>query len=165
MHPQTEGCIICIRCGFTIATGGDRVTRHLQEKHHMPQHDRASLSAFIQTLQLPDPRDIHPWPNGSQPHPQLAQQKGFACCYCGLRSISIKVISRHLRRNYGYRIHNSQSRGGVSRLKAHIEHDVVFQSWTGRDTRYSWWEHHHLSLMLRPRRDQRASFSHAFWGL
>lgn len=134
----TEACIICIRCGFAIATGGEQVTRHLQEKHHVPKRDRAGLSAFIRTLQLPDPRSIRPWPDGSRPHPRLAQQKGFACRSCGLRSVSIKVLSQHLHRDHGYGIYESQGCGEVSTLKGHIEYDVVFQSWTGRDTRRSW---------------------------
>jgi hypothetical protein len=57
----TEACIICLYYGFAIKADGVRVTRHLHEKHHVPEGGRVGLHAFIRALQLPGPMGIRPW--------------------------------------------------------------------------------------------------------
>jgi DNA-directed RNA polymerase subunit M/transcription elongation factor TFIIS len=89
-EPDTEACIICIRCGYAIKADGDRVTQHLH-KHNVHKDDQSSLADFIRSLQLPNPKDLPSRPDGSAPHPHLSLQTVFNCRHCEMRSASIEL--------------------------------------------------------------------------
>ncbi|KAJ0132428.1 Uncharacterized protein HZ326_24490 [Fusarium oxysporum f. sp. albedinis] len=95
---QPEPAIICIQCKFALKVDGDRVSRHLGERHGISKLARRGLGPFIRTLRLPDPETLPVRSDGSSPHPHLRIQQGAACRHCGLRSISLEVLSRHLKK-------------------------------------------------------------------
>ncbi|KAJ3455480.1 hypothetical protein MRS44_016962 [Fusarium solani] len=124
-----EQAIICTLCGFALTTGDDRVGRHLGEKHHVPKGARQKLNALANSLQLPGPKTLPKRPDGSAPHPHLQILDGKACRHCGLRSTSLTVLSRHIRK-----LHNREVKATISTgkhwLRDHIVDNLVFQSWT-----------------------------------
>jgi hypothetical protein len=133
----SEACIICLLCGFAIKADGNRVTRHLHEKHQVPKAHRAGLHTFIRALRLPDPSDIRKRPDGSRPHPQLALQRGFACRHCGSRSSSMDIISRHLTQAHSYEIKQRKGDERAYWLRNHVDL-ITSQSWTAHAVRHSW---------------------------
>src|ERR1700749_3992813 len=74
-----ERALICTResCQYALQVHDKRVSRHLCEKHQVPKYDRRGLDKYIASLDLADPRQLPPRPDGSDPHPHLAQQVGF----------------------------------------------------------------------------------------
>jgi hypothetical protein len=55
---KDAGAIICIKCKYALQTKGERVSRHLGDKHDIPPTVRKGLSAFMKYLSLPDPNQI-----------------------------------------------------------------------------------------------------------
>jgi len=84
-----EPAIICTHCGFALKADGDRVSRHLGEKHDVSKRARRGLSSLIQSLQLPKPDLLPPRADGSGAHPHLALKIGANCKHCKLRSTSL----------------------------------------------------------------------------
>ncbi|KAJ4013676.1 hypothetical protein NW761_015084 [Fusarium oxysporum] len=135
---QPEPAIICIQCKFALKADGDRVSRHLGERHGISKPARRGLGPFIRTLRLPDPET---WPvrsDGSPPHPHLRIQQGAACRHCGFRSTSLEVLSRHIKKGHSIDIQNSRARSfpnstSTSRscwLQDHILDRLSLQTWT-----------------------------------
>ncbi|KAJ3454045.1 hypothetical protein MRS44_018677 [Fusarium solani] len=108
---QPEPAILCIQCKFALKADGDRVSRHLGERHGISKLARRGLGPFIRTLRLPDPKTLPVRSDGSSPHPHLRIQQGAACRHCGLRSTSLEVLSRHLKEVHPQDIQHSRGRG------------------------------------------------------
>lgn len=134
---RPEPAILCRTCGFALTPGGDRVSRHLGEKHGIAKSDRRGLNALIRSLNLPDPRTLPVRPNSSGPHPHLERQRGSACRHCGLRSVSQKVIA-----DYVKAVHSDLLRTAAKLRcywqRSHIQEGLTFQSWTPKGIRRSW---------------------------
>lgn len=139
-NESPEPAIICIRCGYALKPGGDRVSRHLGEKHDVPKPRRRGLNQLVRSLGLPDPSKLRARPDGSRPHPHLALQQGFACVHCNLRSTSIEVISRHLKRKHAHELKCATGRGRKQWRwqRDHVRYDLLLQSWVAYDVQHSW---------------------------
>ncbi|KID82378.1 RecQ helicase TLH3 [Metarhizium guizhouense ARSEF 977] len=122
-----ESAVICTECGFALKADGDRVSRHLGEKHGLSRKTRWGLNKLINSLQLPDPRQLPPRQDGCPQHPHLALQSGAACSYCRFRSTSHDLLSRHLKKEHRREVTARRSSGYW--LRDHIQDDVLFQSW------------------------------------
>ncbi|KAL3588064.1 hypothetical protein FPOAC2_13963 [Fusarium poae] len=108
---QPEPAILCIQCKFALKADGDRVSRHLGERHGISKLARRGPGLLIRALRLPDPKTLPVRPDGSSPHPHLRIQQGAACRHCGLRSTSLEVLSRHLKEVHPQDIQHSGGRG------------------------------------------------------
>lgn len=64
--------IICTICRYALQTRGERVSRHLGEKHGVSAQARAGLTAFLAELVLPDPNHLDLLPDWTIPHHHLA---------------------------------------------------------------------------------------------
>lgn len=53
-----ERAVICRRCQYALQPSGEAVTRHLGEKHNLPAKERRGLTAYIQSLKLPNPNNL-----------------------------------------------------------------------------------------------------------
>lgn len=125
-YNQPEPAVICISCGFALKTNTDRVSRHLGEAHGLARKARRGLNQLIKALNLPDPGELPPRPEVSETHPHLALQNGAACKHCSFRSVSLKVLSRHLRLEHKDKIkQRSSSKGGW--LQDHILEQLQFR--------------------------------------
>lgn len=133
---QPESAVICIECGFAIKADGDRVSRHLGEKHGLSRKTRWGLNKLINSLQLPDPRQLPPRQDGCLQHPHLALQRGAACSYCRFRSTSYDLLSRHLKKEHRREVTARTSSGCW--LRDHIQDDILFQSWLPGDILAAW---------------------------
>ncbi|KAH6983932.1 hypothetical protein EDB80DRAFT_735847 [Ilyonectria destructans] len=71
-----EPAIICKECGYAITADKDRVSRHLGEIHQVDKPARRGLNKLVRSLNLPDPKDLCPRPDGSIPHPHLKDING-----------------------------------------------------------------------------------------
>lgn len=92
--------IICTSCQYALQTRGERVSRHLGEKHGVPVQARAGLTAFLAELVLPDPNHVDLLPDWTAPHPHLAVQTGASCKRCHFRSTSIELVKRHVSKSH-----------------------------------------------------------------
>jgi hypothetical protein len=90
------GATICITCKYALQTKGERVSRHLGDKHDIPPTVRKELSAFMKYLSLPNPNQIAPRADYSPSHPHLAVYSGGACKHCIYRSTSLELVRRRL---------------------------------------------------------------------
>ncbi|EXK79045.1 hypothetical protein FOQG_16313 [Fusarium oxysporum f. sp. raphani 54005] len=97
-YNSPEPAIICIECGFAI--NPTRAPRHPGDKHHIPKAARRGLKHLIYSLNLPNPETLPLRSDGSPPHPYLTIQKGSACKYCDLRSVSEKRLLAHSKTNH-----------------------------------------------------------------
>ena len=70
-----EPAIICKGCGYAITADKGRVSRHLGEIHQFDKLARRGLNKLIRSLNLPDPKDLCPRPDGSIPHPHLKSSR------------------------------------------------------------------------------------------
>ncbi|GKU09814.1 unnamed protein product, partial [Fusarium langsethiae] len=140
---QPEPAILCIQCKFALKADGDRVSRHLGERHGISKLARRGLGPFIRALRLPDPKTLPVRPDGSSPHPHLRIQQGAACRHCGLRSTSLEVLSRHLKEVHPQDIQHSRGRGFPEShwLQDHILDRLSFQAWTASNIERSWTVH------------------------
>jgi hypothetical protein len=118
-YNEPELAIIYVICGFAIKPGGDRVSRHLGEKHGIPKSERRHLNSFIRSLGLSDPATLSKRLEGCHPHPHLVLQRGAQCRHCGTRSSSRDVLLRHLKSVHGYDTRQLQ-------LADHIEDGLAF---------------------------------------
>lgn len=95
---KDAGAIICISCKYALQTKGERVSRHLGERHDVPAKARKGLSAFMKHLSLTDPNQLDRRHDLCTPHPYLAVQNGAACKRCHYRSTSVElVLSSHVK--------------------------------------------------------------------
>ncbi|KID82474.1 hypothetical protein MGU_10223 [Metarhizium guizhouense ARSEF 977] len=133
---QPESAVICIECGFALKADGDRVSRHLGEKHGLSRKTRWGLNKLINSLQLPDPRQLPPRQDGCPQHPHLALQRVAACSYCRFRSTSYDLLSRHLKKEHRCEVTARTSSGYW--LRDHIQDDILFQSWLPGDILAAW---------------------------
>ena len=108
---QPEPAIICIQYKFALKPDGDCISRHLGERHGISQPARRGLGPFIRSLHLPDPETLPLRLDGSSPHPHLRIQQGAACRHCGLRSTSLEVLTRHLKKVHFQNIQHSRGCG------------------------------------------------------
>jgi Orsellinic acid/F9775 biosynthesis cluster protein D len=124
--------VICRVCAYALQTTGDRVTKHLWEKHQVPKEMRHGLTPFIHSLRLPDPNKLDNRPDGSPPHPFLKKQIGAACRHCDFRSLSVDLVLRHVRKAHG--------QGGRSHgwARDDIQDRLHLQSWTLNGVRGYW---------------------------
>lgn len=134
-YNEPELAILCTRCGFALKRDGDRVSRHLGEKHDITRKARWGLNKLVQSLQLPDPTALPTRSDGSTRHPHLALMKGAACKHCDFRSTSLAVLAQH-HRNAHKRETRSAYRGRW--LRDHINDRLVFQSWLVGDIHNAW---------------------------
>ncbi|KAH7109557.1 hypothetical protein B0J13DRAFT_663535, partial [Dactylonectria estremocensis] len=125
-----ELAIICTRCAKSRCRSRRAPFGGV---HGVPKSARRGLNSLILTLSLPDP-DVLPM---SAPHPHLALQVGAACRHCQLRSTSLELLSRHLKKLHKDRIKKTCARGNQW-LRDHIEDNLTFQSWKANDIHHSW---------------------------
>ncbi|OWT42334.1 hypothetical protein VFPPC_18523 [Pochonia chlamydosporia 170] len=115
---------------------GDRVSRHLGEKHGHSRKARWGLNKLMNSLQLPSPRQLPPRQDGCPQHPHLALQRGVGCSYCRFRSTSYDILSRHLKKEHRREVTARRSSGYW--LRDHIQDDILFQSWLPGDILATW---------------------------
>lgn len=127
-----EPAIICRLCRFALKPFGDRVTRHLGEKHDVPKAARRGLTAFIRSLDLPDPNKLPLRPDGSPRHPHLDVQRGAACKHCDYRTSSIDLLGRHLAKSHG------RKRKTSGWLRDDVMDGTFLQSWVQNGARDFW---------------------------
>ncbi|PCD22148.1 hypothetical protein AU210_015947 [Fusarium oxysporum f. sp. radicis-cucumerinum] len=132
-----EPAIICTLCGYALAANDDRVGRHLGEKHHISKAARQKLNTLVNSLNLPSPDILPKRQDGSVPHPYLQIQDGKCCRYCGLRSTSSEVFSKHIRALHKPELAAARS-GGKHWLRDHIHDNLSLQSWTLNDVKRAW---------------------------
>lgn len=129
---QNAAVIICTNCKYALQPRGERVSRHLGERHGVPVQARAGLTAFLAELALPDPNHIDLLPDWTAPHPHLAVQTGASCKRCYFRSTSLELVKRHV----------SKSHRRTGRLKdwsrEYIHCGAKLQSWTQNGPRTYW---------------------------
>ncbi|KAK1658089.1 hypothetical protein BDP55DRAFT_698609 [Colletotrichum godetiae] len=114
---EPEPVLICRPCGYALKPFGERVSRHLAEKHNISKSQRRGLSALVRTLGL-----------------GLTVTRGHACRRCSYRTASADLICRHISRAHG--IKDSRKVGGWQR--DHIHSGVLLQSWSQNGTRGFW---------------------------
>ncbi|KAK6218095.1 hypothetical protein QIS74_02559 [Colletotrichum tabaci] len=131
---EPEPVLICRPCGYALKPFGERVSRHLAEKHDVPKPQRRGLSALVKSLQLGDPNDVAPRPDGLPPHGALTVTRGHACRHCSYRTASDDLVCRHLSKAHG--IKDSRKADGWQR--DHIHSGVLLQSWSQNGARGYW---------------------------
>ncbi|KAI8648060.1 hypothetical protein NCS56_01537500 [Fusarium sp. Ph1] len=134
---EPEPAIICTGYGYAIIADKDRVSRHLGEIHQFDKPAHRGLNKLIRSLNLPDPKDLCPRPDGSIPHPHLKAMNGSACKLCGIRSTSDAVLENHLRKKHAAET-KLAGRLGRHWLRDHIQGGLVLQSWTAQGVQRSW---------------------------
>ncbi|KJZ71103.1 hypothetical protein HIM_09522 [Hirsutella minnesotensis 3608] len=134
-YNEPEPAVLCIRCGFALKTGTDRVSRHLGEKHGITRKARRGLNRLVRSLQLPEPAQLARRPDGSAKHPHLVLQKGASCKHCSFRSASLVLLSHHLKRSHRHVI-NANPRGRW--LRSHVNEGLLFQGWLANDIQSAW---------------------------
>jgi hypothetical protein len=127
-----EAAVLCVHCKFALKPTGDRVTRHLGEKHNVPNALRAWVSQYIRSLKLSDPSKLAPRPDGSPYHPHLAVSLGAACKHCDYRTTSTDLLGRHLVKSHG------RKRKSSSWMRDDVIEGVLLQSWVQSGTRGFW---------------------------
>jgi hypothetical protein len=140
---RPEPAIICVQCKFAIKPDGDCISRHLGERHGISKSARRGLGPFIRSLRLPDPETLPTRLDGSPPHPHLRIQQGAACRHCGLRSTSLEVLTRHLKKVHSQNIQHSRGCGFTKShwLQEHILDRLSLQTWTVSNIERSWTVH------------------------
>lgn len=129
---RPERAIICVQCQYALQPSGERVSKHLWEKHTVPAEAREGLSIYIKHLQLPDPNRLPLRPDGHDPHPHLAVQPGAACKQCAYRSTSLQLVARHLSKEH------HQKTGRKDWFRDGIRDNLRLQSWTQNGPREYW---------------------------
>ena len=129
---RAAAVIICEPSQYALQTKGDRVSRHLGEKHEVSREARAGLTAFIKQLGLPDPNKLDLRPDGLAPHPHLAIQAGASCKWCDYRSTSLELVNRHFSK-----MHRGRSEC-QKWLGDYVRGGLKLQSWTQNGTRGYW---------------------------
>ena len=117
---QTAGAIICI----PWHAKGERVSRHLGERHEIHAKARKGLSAFLKHLNLLHPNQLELRRDRCTPHPYLAIHTGAACRQCSYRSTSLELVRRHMSKQHYCKSDRKHW------LRDDIETDVRLQSWT-----------------------------------
>ncbi|KAL0764704.1 hypothetical protein CaCOL14_012794 [Colletotrichum acutatum] len=131
---EPEPVLICRPCGYALKPFGERVSRHLAEKHNICKSQRRGLSALVKTLDLGDPNDVAPRPDGLPAHQSLTVTRGHACRHCSYRTASDDLICRHISKTHG--IKDSRKADGWQR--DHIYSGILLQSWSQNGTRGFW---------------------------
>lgn len=129
---RPELAIVCMRCKYALQPKGDRVSRHLWEKHHVPIEDRKGLVSLVASLDLQDPNTLPLRKDGCLPHPHLARRRGLACRGCKERTTSRDLMQRHLSKEHGCKPNRRTP------LSDSIFNSVTLQSWTQNGSRESW---------------------------
>ncbi|CAI0645059.1 unnamed protein product, partial [Colletotrichum noveboracense] len=129
-----EPVLICRPCGYALKPQGERVSRHLAEKHNVPKPERRGLNALVRSIGLADPNDVEPRPDGLPPHEALTVLRGYACRHCAYRTVSLDLICRHISSEHGFR----DPRKSDGWQQDHISSDVSLQSWSQNGTRGYW---------------------------
>ena len=129
---KDAGAIICISCQYALQTKGERVSKHLGERHDIPAKARKGLSAFMKHLSLPDPNQLDLRRDHCMPHAHFAIQTGAACRQCDYLSTSLELVRRHMSK-----IHRCKS-DRKHWLRDNIDTDVRLQSGTSNGARGYW---------------------------
>ena len=124
--------IICTSCQYALQPKGDRVSRHLGEKHGVSLKARVGLNAFVQDLALPDPNQLDLRADGVARHPHLTVQAGAGCIKCDYRSTSLELVKRHISK-----MHRSTSQCQNWRADC-VRGGLHLQSWTQNGARGYW---------------------------
>ncbi|CEJ83200.1 hypothetical protein VHEMI03220 [[Torrubiella] hemipterigena] len=127
--------ILCKTCKFAIKPAGDRVTRHLGEKHGISRKARVGLCKLMIMLELPDPATLAPRPDNVQPHPYLEVRTCFSCKLCRFKTSSFDLISRHIPKQHR-EIRRPGSKGVW--IRDYIDNTSSFQSWQANDITNTW---------------------------
>lgn len=131
---QPEPVIICCTCQYAIQGSGDRISRHVGEKHGIPAEARRGLTAFLRSLALVDPNRLGLREDGSLPHPYLRIMDGFGCKLCGFRSQSSDTVSRHLSKEHDA----PRNADSDVATPSHMKKSLKLQSWTQAGKRDYW---------------------------
>lgn len=129
---RPELAIICMRCKYALQPNGDRIARHLWEKHHVSPEHRKGIVTLIASLCLQDPNTLPLREDGAAPHPHLASRRGLACRGCKERTTSRDLMQRHLSKEHGCKSNRR------TLLSDSIFNTVTLQSWTQNGSRESW---------------------------
>ncbi|KAJ0271849.1 hypothetical protein COL940_010779 [Colletotrichum noveboracense] len=131
---EPEPVLICRPCGYALKPFGERVSRHLAEKHEVPKPQRRGLSALVKSLHLGDPNDVALRPDGLPPHEALTVTHGHACRRCSYRTASDDLICRHIAKSHS--IKGLRKTDGWQ--QDHIHSSVLLQSWSQNGARGFW---------------------------
>ncbi|KAK1973192.1 hypothetical protein LZ30DRAFT_775993 [Colletotrichum cereale] len=139
LSPSVPACnpepvLICRPCGYALKPFGERVSRHLAEKHKVPKLQRRRLSALVKSLRLGDPNDVAPRPDGLPPHKALTVTRGYACRHCSYRTASDNLVCRHLSKVHGIK----DLRKGEGWQRDQTYSGVLLQSWSQNGARGYW---------------------------
>ncbi|CEJ83202.1 hypothetical protein VHEMI03222 [[Torrubiella] hemipterigena] len=136
LHLDEENrVIICKLCQFAIKPAGNRVTRHLADKHGISRHARVGLRKILTILELPDPAKLPPRPDGSPLHPYLERRTCLCCKLCAFKTTSLDLISRHIPKTHAEICR--PGRTGVW-IRDYIDSTSSFQSWQANDIMNAW---------------------------
>lgn len=132
---QDAELLLCAHqdCGFTLSPNPAQVTRHLYERHSVPQEKRRQVTKLLKAgLQLRDPGSAQPRKDGVPRDPRLPSLDGFLCEGCGFWSMSKEAITRHVGREH------SSTETRIRRAGPNPYTPVHLQSWVRnpRGSRY-----------------------------
>jgi hypothetical protein len=159
-YNQPEQALICTCCKYALKPSGETVSKHLWEKHQITPEERHGLSAYVKDLHLTDPSQLRPRQDRSEPHPHLSILSGAECRQCGYRSMSVKLIGRHVSKAHDLKKKRSDW------VRDEIIENLSLQSWTQNGPRQYWIVNIGASMPLlgslesSPRRRQRVNALH-----
>ncbi|KAF6811688.1 hypothetical protein CPLU01_15066 [Colletotrichum plurivorum] len=131
---EPEPVLICRPCGYALKPFGERVGRHLVEKHDVPKSKRRGINSLIKSIGLADPNDVPLRPDGLPPHEALLKVRGYACRHCNYRTASLDLVGRHISSVHGFK----QSRKADGWQRDHVLGGVLLQSWSQNGSRGCW---------------------------
>ncbi|KAF6785961.1 hypothetical protein CSOJ01_15498 [Colletotrichum sojae] len=131
---DAEPVLICRPCGYALKPFGERVGRHLAEKHDVPKPKRRGLNGLIKSIGLADPNDVPLRPDGLPPHEALLTVRGYACRHCNYRTVSLDLVGRHVSSVHGFK----QNRKAHGWQRDHVLEGVSLQSWSQNGSRGYW---------------------------
>jgi hypothetical protein len=129
-----ERVLICTQesCQYALQVTNKCVSQHMRQKHHVPKAQRRGLDEVITSLQLANPRDVPPLPDGAAVHPLLKKWAGYACRRCAYRTTSSKLIQQHLFKS------PSCSDPQMWESRESLVDEVWLQSWVQEGVRHYW---------------------------
>ncbi|KAF6795410.1 hypothetical protein CMUS01_15927 [Colletotrichum musicola] len=143
---EPEPVLICRPCGYALKPFGERVGRHLAEKHNVSKSERRGLNALVASIGLGDPNDVPLRPDGVLQHDALAVVHGYACLHCNFRTTSSDLVSRHLLKIHKWK--DSRKSDGWQRNRVHS--NVPLQSWSQNGMRGYWIVRTNTPMLAQP---------------
>ncbi|KAJ0121827.1 FAD-binding monooxygenase moxY [Fusarium oxysporum f. sp. albedinis] len=138
VHPEAR-LLICFddNCKHAISPNGSHPTNHLRDKHKISLSRRKGLRKVLATLDLKNPDQAAPLPDGSFEDKKLRSYDGFSCLHCKYRTINLTLIIQH----YSQDLPNYPQHPRRCSRKADIEtyfEYVYLQTWASGASRAYW---------------------------